>query len=335
MNNGAPLTDEEYAIFGKHVGWQIADSSFIPDFSRVGQIVKYAWETKGFGTVDGVIGVDPVFLQDMLALTGGVTTSTGVTVDGSNAARLLLHDVYYLPTEAQDPLFQEVAALAFRQILGNLGSLPLMDFAMKVKDEMNTRRLQVWMVAENEEQAIKTLGGDGSLPHDATKPTLGVYFIDESYSKLFWYLKVNTTVGDGVKNADGSTTYPVTMTYWNMISDESELSAYMSAHASRRRSPGDMIAWVLLSAPEGGFISDVQCTEGEFMPPEMQWRDDGFELTGTMTEASLQGLDFWYGLSRTLPGGSFSLSFNVTTSPNATEPLKVIRTPNSQEVAGW
>ncbi len=336
MNNGAPLTDEELAIFGSHVGWQIADCNFIPDFGRVGEIVKYAWELKGYEAVDGVIGVDPVFLQQMLAIAGPITTSNGTVVDGTNAARILLHDAYYLPTNAeQDALFEEVAAMSFKQLMSNLGGVSMTQLAGNVRQGIENRRLQLWMVDGGAEQSIEAIGADGKLSHDSENPTLGVYFIDESYSKMFWYMKADVTTGDAVKNADGSSTYPVTVSYRNMIQDVGELSNTMVAHNPVQRSPGEMITWVMLSAPEGGFISDCALVEGEFMPEGTHYRDYGSYVSGTMTPATLQGLDFWYGLSRTLPGGTFTISFNVTTSPNATEPLRVVRTPTAQEAAGW
>ena len=331
----APLTDEEINIFGIHVSFQIADCGFIPDFSRAAEIVKYAWEAKDLGHVDGVIGMDPVFLQHMLAITGGIVTSDGTVVDGTNAGRILLHDVYYRPELEQDPFYEEVAAVAFGHIMSSLGSVSIVDFANAINDEMYHRRLQVWMEKPAEEQAIETLGGDGKLPHNAKEPVLGVYFAEESYSKMFWYFKYDVSVGEGTKNANGSTTYPVTVKYWNMIQDESELANYMRAHNGIARSPAEMITWVMLSAPQDGYISDMVCTEGEFMPEGTNYRLFGSPVTGTMTQATLQGLDFWFGLSRTLPGGTFALNFNVTTSPNATEPLRVVSTPSAQEVAGW
>lgn len=332
----APITDEEASIFGTHVSYQMADSNFIPDFKRVGEIVKYAWEEKGYGNVDGVIGVDPVFLQHMLAIAGGIETSDGTVVDGSNAARLLLHEAYYMDPDYQDPFFEEVAARAFKQLMTHLGDVPLMDFVKTVKSDIDARRVQVYMVRDNEEAAIEAIGADGRLPHDATKPTLGVYFTDESYSKLFWYQKADIQVGDAVQNEDGSKTYPVTVTYWNMVDPDylEEVSDYMRAHSSIRRTDEEMICWIFLSAPEGGYISDFDY-EGEFMPKDTTWRTNGAYVSGEMSHATLQGLDFWYGLTRTLPGESFTLYFNVTTSPDAVEDLKVIRTPNAQEVAGW
>ncbi len=336
-NEYAPLTQEEIDIFGRHVSYQIADSNFIPDFSRVSEIVKYAWERKGYGEVDGVIGVDPVFLQKMLAIAGPITTSTGIVVDGTNAATLILHDVYYMPVEVQDPFFEEVAALSFHQIMSHLGDISLTDFAKMLNTEMDARRLQAWMAYSNEESSMEILGCDGELSHDEAEPTLGMYLIDESYSKLFWYVKAENTIGEPTTNADGSKTYPVTVTYRNMLpaGGEAELSDYMAAHNPLARSKGEMIAWVMLSAPAGGRITDMVCTSGEFMPEGTTYRSDGSYVSGTMTESTLQGLDFWYGLSRTMPGNEFTLSFKVTTSPKATEPLKFVRTPTAQEVAGW
>lgn len=332
----APLTDEEVAIFGTHVSYQMADSNFIPDFSRAAEIVIFAWEEKGYGDVDGVIGVDPVFLQYMLALSGGVVTDEGVEVNGTNAAQILLHDAYYMKSVDQDPFFEEVAALSFKQLMEHLGDVSIMDLADAIGKGIRDRRIQVYMVRDNEEAAIETIGADGKLSHDAANPVLGVYFVDESYSKLFWYHKANIQVGKATINSDGSRTYPITVTYWNMVDPNNldEVSGSMRAHSSIRRTDQEMICWIYLSAPEGGYISDFS-SEGEFMPKDTTWRTNGSYVSGEMTQATLQGLDFWYGLTRTLPGESFTLRFNVTTSPDATEDLTVVRTPNAQEVAGW
>ena len=338
-DNFAPITDEEREIFGNHISYQMGDANYVPDFARVSEILKYSWEHAGYEPLNGVIGCDPVFLQHMLAITGPITTSNGTVVDGTNAGRLLLHDVYYMPTQEQDPFFEEVASLAFMEIMSNLGNMPITDFVSALSSEIESGRLRVWMAEPNEEKAVETIGADGKLPHDPTQPVLGVYFNDESYAKIEWYFKAETSVGDGVKNPDGSMTYPVAVTYRNTLqpNEVDSLADYMKAHNAVTRSKGEEIIWVMLSAPEGGKITDLVCTEGEFFPPDKSWRvpGDGSTITGTMTEATLQGLDFWYGLTRTLPGDSFSLNFNVTTSPQATEPLKVFRTPTAQEVAGW
>lgn len=329
------VTSEEEAVFGVRLVRYLSDANFIPDWSRVGEIYSAAWEMKGFGPVQGVIGVDPVFLQDLLAVTGTSVNVDGEIVDGSNAARLLLHDAYYLPLDKQDPFFETVAASAFQGILNGIGNVSFVDLASVLGAEIENRRFMVWMANPDEEEAMETIGADAKLPHDETQPTVGFYIDDESFSKIFWYLKIESQIGEGVKNADGSMTYPVIVTWRNMLPSLSELSSSMLTNNIYRRSDGDMLATVLLSAPEGGRISDVW-VEGYFTPEDVNIRDDGGAKHGDgMTETTLQGLDFWYGLSQTLPGEANAIHFNVTTSPNATEPLKFIRTATAQEVAGW
>lgn len=335
-DQAASLTKEELEIFGPHVAYQVADSNFIPDFSRVGEIVEYSWEKAGRGSADGVIGVDPVFLQHMLALVGSVTASDGTVVDGDNAAKILLHDAYYIENgHDQDAFFEEVARLSFEKFMSRLGSVSINKMGKTLGTDIAERRLQVWMKDKVEEEAMITARVDGKLSHDAEHPTLGVYFIDESYSKLFWYLKVDTEIGEPMDHPDGSKTYPVTVTYKNMIEDENELARYAWAHNSLARSHGDMMCWVMISAPEGGKLSGLTLLEGEFLPEGTHWRDDGSTISGTMTQTTLQDLDFWYGFTHAQPGETFSIAFYVTCPPEATGELSVVRTPTAQEVAGW
>ena len=334
--NGAPITSEEEEIFGRHVSYQVADCNFIPDFSRVGEIVGYAWETKGYGPVDGVIGVDPIFLQHMLALVGPITTANGTVVDGGNAARVLLHDTYYIEdSKEQDAFFEEVASLSFERFMDKMGEIPVGKLMNTLTKDISDRRLQIWMRNQEEEQAMGEIGADGALSHDIKNPQLGIYFADESYSKLFWYLKTDTTVGSVIEHPDGSLTYPVTLTYRNMINNDSNIPPYVQAHNPLARSKDEMLCWVMMSAPEGGKISGCKLLSGEFVPEGSEWREDGSKATGSMTQATFQGLDFWYGFTRTSAGKDFSMSFYVTCPPSAEKPLKVVCTPNAQEEAGW
>lgn len=333
---GPLLTDEELNVFGDRLVRYTNDMNFVPDWSRAALFMSSAWEYKGYGEVAGVIGIDPVFLQDLMAMSGtSITAPNGIVVDGSNAARMLLHDAYYLPVDEQDSFFEAVAAQAFEAFLQNIGNVSMTKLAQTINKEMDSRRLLVWMKDAGEESAMETLGCDGKLPHDEAEPAVGFYIDDESYSKIFWYLKIESTIGEGTKNSDGSMTYPVTVTWRNMLQDESEMSNYMQTHNAARRSNGDMIEGVYLSAPAGGRITDIQL-DGYFTPANVNVREDGGAKHGDgMTQASLQGVEFWYGLAQTLPGESNTLRFNVTTSTKATEPLKFIRTPTGQEAAGW
>lgn len=320
----APLTDEELDIFGEHVSKVPGNTGWIPDFKRAGEIEAFYWAQAGHGGVDGVIVVDPVFLQHMVGLVGSVTLSNGVELTGENTARYLLHDVYFLPTAEQDPIFEETAKLAFAQFMGNLQNVNLMKFAQQINADMKNKRVQVYMANEAEEAAMAQLGCTGSLDGTTGTPTIGVYVNDLAFSKFSWYIKYESSVGDGVKNADGTTTYPVSVRLTNMMSEE-DLSTLpkllQAANYDLKRSDFDMIEWVLTSAPAGASIANTAETEGYFS-------------TG-LFQKSYEGHDLRICTLQMEPGDSAAYTFDVVMPAGSDEKPVVQFCPNAQEVAGW
>lgn len=77
------ITEEERAASGSNMDVDPAQVNTIPDFSRVGALSRDFWAQAGYGNVDGVIAIDPVFLQRLLSLTGGFTAADGSTIDGT------------------------------------------------------------------------------------------------------------------------------------------------------------------------------------------------------------------------------------------------------------
>lgn len=76
------LTAEERALFTDKLARVPQDVNFTPDFPRTGEIAQTMWQQSTQQTVDGVIAIDPVFLQRMLAVSGPVTMSDGSGFDG-------------------------------------------------------------------------------------------------------------------------------------------------------------------------------------------------------------------------------------------------------------
>ena len=181
-----PLTDEEYAVVNDlmQTGATFApgDVNAVPSFPRAAQLMEWCWEEEGNDDVDGVIAIDPVFLQSLLALTGGVTTSDGTVVDGTNAAQILLNETYYLPTDEQDPFFSEVAGLAVKKIMGSLGSVSMTDLATTLTAGTEQGRFLLYMDDPTEEATITDLGADGEVNQDATAKNIqdrGLGFINK------------------------------------------------------------------------------------------------------------------------------------------------------------
>ena len=279
------------------------------------------------------------FLQAILGLTGGVITSDGEIVDGTNAVKTLLHDVYIrgLTNEEQDAIFAEVAELAFDKVTTDLGKVDLKDLMSVIGTGVSDGRLKLWMIDASEEALVQHLGCGGEVPTDETQPTLGIYFNDVTYSKIFWYLSTTTQVSAPTKNPDGSYSYTVTTTMHNNITkgEARDDSVYVTGYSGDKRAADDMLAFVYLYAPAGGSISDIKST-GYFA--EAGEGDIPFagEMEGQMIERPLNGLGVWFGKTQMLSGESTTVTYKVTTSPKAaTDELAIRQTPTLQSIAGW
>ena len=131
------ITDEENALFYPWYTQYSWDNSFNPDYPRVAGIWAAAYQEKTEQSVDGVISITPTMVQDLLAATGdSFTLSDGTTIDGTNATKVLQHDLYwkYLSSGSNmsegndlcDALFAEAAEYAFDSALENMNASSLM-----------------------------------------------------------------------------------------------------------------------------------------------------------------------------------------------------------------
>ena len=318
------ITNEEAATFDINMDTDPAQVNYTPDFTRVGELASQYWEQKGYGRVDGVVAVDPVFLQWLLGLTGGFEAPDGTFVDGSNAAKALLSDTYWRlgnDGEAQDAYFSAVAALAFGRVMDGLGDIGLSDLAKVVTRGGGEGRLLVWMADEREQAAIDGLGLSGALESDPATPVLGVYLNDDTYSKLSWYAACSTAVGEGVRNDDGTTTYDVTTTLTNTMTPEeaAEAPIYIYGGNDDKRERSDMLNHVFFFAPAGGSISGLRASDGSVF--------DGYGFV----EGSLEGLQVFRTRTHLRAGESAVFTYQVTVPSDAESPLTVRTTPLAQE----
>ena len=318
----ASATDEEIYYVCSTIHTDPAQMNFTPDFTRVGLFAKEYWEQSGNGSVDGVIAIDPVFLQRLLGLTGGFAASDGTTVDGTNAAKVLLSDTYWKfgnDGEAQDEYFSSVASLAFDHVMQNLGNVDLLDLGEVIGKSAEDGRLYAWMANEDEQGLVTDMGFSGALSQDPTAPQLGVYLNDDTISKISWYASVKTTIGEGVRNSDGTTTYDVVTTLSNTISPEEASSApeYISGGNSNKRDVSDMLDYVYFYAPAGGSISNFTVSDGALMGDPIDHPVYGLQVINAHVHAR--------------SGETVTFTYQVTVSAEATEPLTLRTTPLAQE----
>lgn len=334
-----PLTNEEYVIFGDRIGRDIRDASYDPSFPRAAELEKALWERSGGTGVEGVIQVDPVFLQRLLALTGAsVTISDGTTINGNNAAQELLNGVYFRypnNNEGQDAFFTEVAGGISSTIFHNLSKVDFFKLIDTMSDAVKDNHFMMWCSAPEEEALLIEFGLAGVVPSSEENPETGVYIAAAYPTKSCWYVDMDTQVSEPHSNADGSASYDVTVTLTNTLSD-AEADAFNAAYAMvgtvpERRSDKDILLDVYLFAPLGGTISNMQ-TEGYFL--NSSYFGGGWHTqpgADPMTKTSYGSNEVWYGVTGITSKASTVIKYTVTTSTKAETGLEVDMTPLANE----
>ena len=314
------VDEEDEALFGDHSNLYNSGNTYSPDWPRNSQRVAALWKSQYGQDVDGVVGIDPVFLQYLLGLVGNVSLPDGTVVDGTNAAKVLMHDVYWnYPVEESDGIFASVASAAFDKILGGIGDVDVTKLVGAFERGAEEGRLIAWMRNDDEQNAIKEMGIDASLPDPddpSADPVAGVYFNNLSFSKLDWYLNADTQIGQGVKNGDGTYSYRITVTLTNIMTQEEagKLPDYVAASA-RDAARDDERLNVSLFAPTGGSISDLTVEGTQFGLGAAAWH----------------GIPFYSGTVDLHAGETTTITYTLTTSAEAGDkPLALRQTPTCQ-----
>ena len=314
------VDEEDEALFGNHSNLYNSGNTYSPDWPRNSQRVAALWKSQYGQDVDGVVGIDPGFLQYLLGLVGNVSLPDGTVVDGTNAAKVLMHDVYWnYPVEESDGIFASVASAAFDKILGGIGDVDVTKLVGAFERGAEEGRLIAWMRNDDEQNAIKETGIDASLPDPddpSADPVAGVYFNNLSFSKLDWYLNADTQIGQGVKNGDGTCSYRITVTLTNIMTQEEagKLPDYVAAGASDAARDDERLN-VSVFAPTGGNISDLTVEGTQFGLGAATWH----------------GIPFYSGTVDLHAGETTTITYTLTTSAEAGDkPLTLRQTPTCQ-----
>ena len=329
-------TDEERAFFqGVDLYSSYSELTFLPEFERVGELaLEYAAIYWPDVKVDGVMAVDTNFLQNLMAATGSSVQVDGVTLDGTSANRVLIHDVYmaYVKddvSEESDEFFTAAADAAVGAVFDNLGNLGLTEMADLLTGNSSEGHFFLWMDDDTEQAAVRLLSFSGNLDYDVTEPQLGVYINDHTWSKIDWYLGCATYVSEGYINGRGGTTYEVTTYIKNNLTEEEAegLPQYITGVNNTKLRVDDIMSDVYLFAPYGGSITDI----------EISYEGDGNadDMILYRYEGTVWGHTGHYMQFHQLGQGVITISYKVNTAYEAEEPLTVRQTAMAQQGYGW
>lgn len=318
---GDPTADESriFNTWGPlRMSFDIRDLAVFPDTSRSAEAMRAIWGRTPWGagkTLDGVLMMDPVFLQQLIAINGDVKLSNGQVLTGDNTAEFLLNTVYkdYSPEE-QDLYFQEVAMQCISNMFGNMSFEKLSTVGKAMGTMAQQRHFSIYSFDPAMQESLGKGGFTPQTPKSDTNPAVGVYVTQQNPSKMDWYIHRTSTITRTGCNANGSQTYHVEYLLKNtMMSDQvGTLPRYIAGVVDGLQNTG--LEKVLIYGPAGGSIAHLSTT-GDVSDARQE------TMNGTSLHASI---------ARLTPGASVRYSFDVTTSTKSMTDLTLDQTP-----MGW
>lgn len=303
------LTAEERNLFSTKMATDYPDINFTPDFPRVADIARQIWHRAGHDGVDGVISVDPVFLQRLLKVAGPVTLSDGTVMSGDNAEQRILNQIYIdTDTQAeQTDFFTMAASEIFTHVLKNVDGKN-QQLVQTFQKSVSDGHLYVWSAHEGEQQRISGTTIAGELQSNPAHSVTGVYFNDATMGKMDWYLKREVTSTYDKTYPSGAKQYTIHIKLTN-TADAAKVNAAPDLlrgydHNGNPRT-GEIETVLYVYAPDEGRIVD--------------WTQDFDQF------AVHDGLTVGVKTVTLRPGESFETTVHVLASPAADKSEMILR----------
>lgn len=326
VNYGAgDPTDDERRIFNQwgplQMSFDLRDLAVYPDTSRSAEGMRAIWQRTPWGSgtqLDGVLMVDPVFLQELVKINGNITLSDGRVLTGDNTAKFLLNKVYVdYPIAETDAYFAQVAEQTVGSMFSNLDLTKLTKVAQAMGSMAEGRHFSMYAFDETVEKSISDAGFTAQTPNSEENPQVGVYVTEQNASKMGWYIHRTSKITRSDCNSDGSQTYHVEYTMTNMLTAEeiASLPDYIIGVNQANQPKTYGIEKTLIYAPAGGSLTNLNTS--------------GATVTGSRQE-TMNGKTVYASIAKIAPGESVTYSFDVTTSTKAVSDLTIDQTP-----MGW
>lgn len=322
---GESATAEEHDVFSDplYFSFDVRDLFAVPDFSRTAEMLNTVWQRSEYVCdIDGVIAIDPLFIQEMVRINGDITLDNGQVLTGDNTAEFMLNGIYMaFDPDTQDMYFEYVASAVMDGAFSNMTMDKMMQIAQAMGTLAEGRHFYAYTFHEDEAEYFQGAGFAKNAPDSETDPEVGIYMNEQNASKLGWYLRRSSTITRTACNADGSQTYHVTFSITNTLTSDEMASATTYILGGAQPGVDGIVApagtsaqRMLFYAPAGGSITNLTAS-GDVRDQENKTMDGKNLITNVAYIA---------------PGETVTFDFDVTTSAKAESDLRLDQTP-----AGW
>ncbi|PKU99493.1 chemotaxis protein [Bifidobacterium pseudolongum subsp. pseudolongum] len=300
-----------------HMSFDIRDLAVFPNTADSAVAMQSVWNRTPWGQntpLDGVIMVDPVFLQQLIAINGNVTLPDGTVLTGDNTAEFLMNTVYQkYPENETDTLFGVVASQAMKSMFSHMDMGKLYKTGEMLGTMAKGRHFTMYAFDEHVEQGIQAAGFTGQTPNSEDDPSVGIYLTEQNPSKMGWYIKREAKI-QRVNCDDGDLYHVEFMVHNTMTEDEAKtLPMYITGNNSNNT--GKAMEKILFYAPQGGSISNLMQLGGK---------------VDAVKETTIDGVNTYETYVQVNPGQIATFTFDVRVSEKATAPLTIDQTP-----MGW
>lgn len=322
---GESATAEEHDVFSGPLSFSfdVRDLFAVPDFSRTAEMLNTVWQRSEYACdIDGVIAIDPLFIQEMVRINGDITLDNGQVLTGDNTAEFMLNGIYKaFDPDTQDVYFEYVASAVMDGAFSNMTMDKMMQIAQAMGTLAEGRHFYAYTFHEDEAEYFQGVGFAKNAPDSETDPEVGIYMNEQNASKLGWYLHRSSTVTRTACNEDGSQVYHVTFSITNTLTSDEMASATTYILGGAQPGVDGIVApsgtsaqRMLFYAPAGGSITNLTAS-GDVRDQENKTMDGKNLITNVAYIA---------------PGETVTFDFDVTTSAKAESDLRLDQTP-----AGW
>lgn len=302
-----------------NMSFDIRDLAVFPDTHQIAESMQSIWKRTPWGqnqALDGVVTVDPVFVQELVKISGNVTLPNGVALTKDNTAEYLLNTVYKQygdDNNATDAVFGAAASQVLGNLFKNVNVKKLVSIGQILSTMAQERHFSIYVFNPELEKTIQEAGFTASTPSSEENPSVGIYLTEQNPSKMGWYIKRTARITTVDCNASGST-YHVEYTLYNTLqkSQVTQLPRYIT---SAGVDYGIGIEKILFYPPKGGSIMNITQING---------------TVDAVKEDTIDGKKVFRSLVYIQPGQQVTYSFDVSVSTKATAPLTIDQTP-----MGW
>lgn len=300
-----------------HMSFDIRDLAVFPNTADSAVAMRSIWNRAPWGKdvpLDGVIMVDPVFLQQLIAVNGNVTLPDGTVLTGENTAEFLMNTVYQkYPENETDALFGVVASQAMKSMFSHMDMGKLYKTGEMLGTMAKGRHFTMYAFDERVEQGIQAAGFTGQIPSSETDPSVGIYLTEQNPSKMGWYIKRKAKIQR--VNCDDSDLYHVEFMVHNTMTEEEAKSLPWYITGNNSNNTGKAMEKILFYAPQGGSISNLMQLGGK---------------VDAVKKTTIDGVNAYETYVQVNPGQIATFTFDVRVSEKATAPLTIDQTP-----MGW